>query len=157
MNLSSSIQTRLQFQHQTIEELMKGYSEESLKWRTLPGKWLAFENIVHLVSYQLIFQYRIEKILTKKDPVFNRYVAENDPVFDEYLQQSLSQLLQTLYAVRKQIYEQLNELTIDQLSYIGHHPKYGALTLVQWIEFFLLHEAHHLFTLFKLINDRQEV
>ena len=39
---------------------------------------------------------------------------------------------------------------------IGHHPKYGALTLVEWTEFFLLHEAHHLFTLFKLLNEDDE-
>ena len=137
--------------------MIKGYDEEQLKLRTIPGKWSAFENIVHLVSYQDIFQQRIDKILTGKNPSFERYVAENDPEFDVYLQHPLQQLLQSLHSVRKQFYDQLNTLSTDKLLFIGHHPKYGALTLVQWTEFFLLHESHHLFTLFKLLNDREEV
>ena len=157
MNLSSSIRTRLQYQHHTIEELIKGYDEEQLKLRTNPGKWSAFENIVHLVSYQDIFQQRIDKILTGTNPSFERYIAENDPEFERYLQQPLRQLLQTLHIVRKQFNDQLNNLSMNELLSIGHHPKYGALSLVQWTEFFLLHEAHHLFTMFKLLNDRESV
>lgn len=157
MNLSSSIALRLQYQHQTINELIEGHAEDQLKLRTIPDKWSLFENIVHLVSYQDIFQQRIDKILTGTNPSFERYVAENDPRFDEYLQQPLQQLLQTLHSVRKQFYDRLNHLSIDKLLFFGHHPKYGALTLVQWTEFFLLHEAHHLFTMFKLLNDREEI
>jgi hypothetical protein len=32
------------------------------------------------------------------------------------------------------------------LSRKGFHPSFGALTIPQWLEFFLLHEAHHLYT-----------
>jgi hypothetical protein len=156
LNLSSSITSRLQFQHRTIEELIKEYNEDSLRIHTIPGKWSAFENIVHLVTYQFIFQERIEKIIAGNNPAFPRYVAENDPVFYEWLQHSLPQLLQSLHSVRKQINQQLIELTTDQLAYIGQHPLYGALSLVQWAEFFLLHEAHHLFTLFKLLNEARK-
>jgi hypothetical protein len=38
----------------------------------------------------------------------------------------------------------------DQLALKGTHPKYGTLMITEWTEFFLLHEAHHLFTLFRL-------
>jgi DinB superfamily len=156
LNLSSSIRTRLLFQYQSIEELITGYDEESLKKHLIPGKWSAFENIVHLVSYQLIFQNRVDRILLGDSPSFNRYVAEDDPEFDVYLRQPLSQLLRTLHTDRMQIYHQLDKLTFEQLAYIGHHQKYGDLTLVKWIEFFLLHEAHHVFTLFKLLNEGDE-
>ena len=27
------------------------------------------------------------------------------------------------------------------------HPRFGLLTVVDWTEFFLLHEAHHLYTM----------
>lgn len=33
---------------------------------------------------------------------------------------------------------------------IGLHPVYGPMTLEGWTEFFLLHEAHHLFTILRL-------
>jgi DinB superfamily len=143
----------LQYQHQTIDELIRGYDEESLKKRVFPDKWSPFENIVHLVSYQLIFKQRIDKMLDGGHPSFSRYVAEDDPGFYAWLEQPLKELLHSLYNVRSEIYQQLTHLSTDQLSSVGHHPKYGALTLIQWSEFFLLHEAHHQFTLFKLLNE----
>ena len=81
MQLSSSIQTRLQFQHQTVTDLIKGYPEDDLKNQIIPGKWSAFENIVHLVVYQPVFLDRMEIILTGTHPSFQRYVADTDPAF----------------------------------------------------------------------------
>jgi hypothetical protein len=67
-------------------------------------------------------------------------------------------------------YDQLNEHLFTQrfilLNYsqsfneasllrIGRHPVFGDLAIPAWIEFFLLHEAHHLFTIFKLLNHRR--
>ena len=154
MPLSNSISSRLEFQHQTIGELIQGYSEEKLKIRTIPDKWSPFENIVHLVLYQLVFQQRIVRILIESNPLFRRYVAENDPAFDEYLQHPLEQLKDSLYSARKQIYQQLHGIPDDQLLLTGQHPLYGTLSLIQWTEFFLLHESHHLFTIFKLVAKR---
>ena len=154
MPLSNSISYRLEFQHQTIGELIQGYSEQELKIRTIPDKWSAFENIVHLVSYQLVFQQRIVRILIENNPLFRQYVAENDPSFDEYLQQPLEQLKDSLYSARKQIFQQLHAMPDDQLLLTGQHPLYGTLSLIQWTEFFLLHEAHHLFTMFKLLAKK---
>ena len=154
MPLSNSISARLEYQHQTIGELIQGHSEEELRIRVIPDKWSAFENIVHLVLYQLMFQQRIVRILIESNPLFRQYVAENDPAFNEYLRQPLEQLKENLYAARKQIYQQLHTIPDDQLLCTGQHPLYGTLSLTQWTEFFLLHEAHHLFTIFKLLAKR---
>jgi len=153
MTLSQSTKSRLQFQHETARELIEGYNEEQLKLRILPDKWSAFENLAHLVSYQPVLQQRIGSILVESNPSFERYVAENDPAFDASLQQPLEQLLLTLYSVRSQIWHQVQALSGDQLVRVALHSKYGELNIVQWIEFFLLHEAHHLFTMFKLLGE----
>lgn len=132
---------------------MKGYSEDQLQRHTVPGKWSTFENIAHLVCYQSVFRQRVDTILKSHQPAFERYVAENDPLFNKFLQLPIKLLLQTLNESREKMYQQLTTLSTDQLSLIGHHPKFGALTLVQWIDFFLLHEAHHLFVVFQLLNE----
>ena len=152
MQLSSSIQTRLQFQHQTVTDLIKGYPEDDLKNQIIPGKWSAFENIVHLVVYQPVFLDRMEIILTGTNPSFQRYVADTDPAFLTALQKPLAEHLLDLQYVRDSIYKRIKLATPDQLSLTGLHPKFGNLTLVEWTEFFLLHEAHHLFTIFQLIK-----
>ncbi len=41
----------------------------------------------------------------------------------------------------------------DELRRIGIHLAFGEMTVVMWVNFFLLHEAHHLFTIFKLVPE----
>ena len=154
MPLSPSLSSRLEFQHQTIAELIEGYSEQELRIRSIADKWSAFENIVHLVLYQLVFQERIVRIIVEKHPSFERYVAENDPSFEEYLHYPVEHLMELLYDIRKQVFRQLHDLSDNERLRTGQHPLFGSLSLIQWTEFFLLHEAHHLFTVFKLLAKR---
>lgn len=156
MQLSLSIRARLEFQHLSITELIQGYSEEQLRHRKTSDKWSVLENIAHLVTYQRVFDSRMKKILEGNTPFIERYVAEDDSLFFIYLAKSLVELLHDMHDQRISIYQQLCILDARQLAYTGLHALYGRLTLVQWSEFFLLHEAHHLFTRFKLMNTTPE-
>ncbi|MDP4151492.1 MAG: DinB family protein [Bacteroidota bacterium] len=155
MPLPQSILTRLQYQHETVEILIDGMSEELLKKKVHPGKWSPFENIAHLAAYQPVFANRIDRIGAETDPDFERYIAERDPLFPAYLGQSLARLTATIKADRASIIVKIKGLQDDDLQRAGLHPRYGRMTLAQWTEFFLLHEAHHLFTLFMLVRDPQ--
>jgi hypothetical protein len=150
MPLSESILTRLQYQHKTIDELIDGLSEEQLKTRVNPDKWSSFENIVHLAAYQPIFIKRIHLMLNESEPLFERYVADNDPVFHEYQKKSLAELLETISSDRFTILSLVKKLNKEQLHRTGQHKIYGSITLARWFDFFLLHEAHHLWTIFQL-------
>ncbi len=152
MPLSASILTRLQYQHETVDELIAGLTEEQLKISVNPGKWSAFENIVHLVAYQPTFINRLGMILKENAPLFDRYVAENDPLFYTYLQKPLPELLGILSADRSVIICMLQDLDEEQLNRRGRHPKYGALAISQWADLFLLHEAHHLWAIVQLVS-----
>jgi hypothetical protein len=54
---------------------------------------------------------------------------------------------------RKDILVLMNRLSDDQCQRIGIHPAYGSMTIEAWTEFFLLHEAHHFLTIFKLAGQ----
>ncbi|MBS1934427.1 MAG: DinB family protein [Bacteroidetes bacterium] len=151
MPLSNSILSRLQYQHQTISELVAGLNEDALKHQINPGKWSAFENIAHLTAYQPTFITRINKINEGNSPVFERYVAENDPLFYDYLKKPLAELLQISDADRKIIIRFFSSLNENDLSKSAQHPKYGNLDMGQWLQFFLLHEAHHLWVILQLV------
>lgn len=153
MSMPVSIFVRLQHQHETIAELCGPFSETQLKARSNPEKWSAFENIVHLAAYQLTFILRLDAILANEKPAFESYKAENDPKFHEYLLKNLEGLYDDINENRVIIIGQLEGLDTHQLNYFGFHPKFGRLTLIQWAEFFLLHEAHHLFTIFMLTRQ----
>jgi hypothetical protein len=150
MPLSESILTRLQYQHKTINDLIDGLSEEELKTRVDPDKWSSFENIVHLAAYQPIFIRRIHLMLDENEPLFERYVADNDPVFLQYKKNSMRELLETISIDRFIILDLIGQLNEENLKRTGRHKAYGPITLARWFDVFLLHEAHHLWTIFQL-------
>jgi hypothetical protein len=150
MALSASVNTRLKHQHETIHELLNGFSDDHLKQRIHTDKWSVHEQVAHLVTYQPLFIQRLKRIEQENNPLFERYVADNDPAFIASCQRPLAELLHQLQQQRSLILEYLLAVPDDTLGKTGRHPKYGQLTIVEWTEFFLLHEAHHLFSIFML-------
>src|SRR5437868_3345833 len=153
--LSPSQQSRLEHQHETIIELTKGIREQDLRVRPDIGKWSVFENMAHLTAYQQTFVHRLKKMQKDDSPSFERYVAEQDPHFEECCGMELHQLNEYLFTNRFLISNHLASLKEPEFRKMGIHPVFGALTVSQWVEFFLLHEAHHLFTIFKLVSGKR--
>jgi uncharacterized damage-inducible protein DinB len=140
----------LHHQHESIHDLLKGSSEAQLAQRIQTDKWSVHEQIAHLVTYQPLFLQRLKTIVQEHNPLFNRYVADNDPNFLQSCQKPLSDLLNGLHKDRALIIDFLLSVPGETLGKTGRHPKYGLLTMREWTEFFLLHEAHHLFSIFML-------
>jgi hypothetical protein len=153
--LSASQQTRLNHQHESIPEMTKGFTEQALRVRPENGKWSAYENIAHLASYQPRFIERLKRIEKEESPLFERYVGDSDPAFFECCEMDYDQLNEHLFTQRFILLNYSSSLNETSLLRIGRHPVFGDLAIPAWIEFFLLHEAHHLFTIFKLLNHRQ--
>ena len=153
MPLSLSARTRLEFQHLTIRELIAGLDEQQLKQRIDPSKWSAYENMVHLASYQPVFILRLERIQHAESPAFTRYTADEDPQFYSDMQLPLPSLLAYIDERRVDLLVKLQSMSEIELSRTGLHPVFGKMNVIQWTEFFLLHEAHHLYTIFRLLQQ----
>jgi hypothetical protein len=148
--LYPSLKSRLKDQHTSLGIIIADLDNNKLTYRPEPGKWDIHDNIVHLAVYQPIFINRIHAILEKDKPPFAPYRADDDPIFLSSREWSVNDLLIRLNADREQLYQLITNLSEQKLNRIGIHLKYGKLTVTQWTEFFLLHEAHHQFTIFKL-------
>ena len=151
--LSKSQIARLEHQHDTLAELLKGGSEEVWRRKPVPGKWSVFEQTAHLAAYQPTFYERLQRMAAEESPAFERYVADNDPHFHECCTKPLPWLLEHIQTIRQSINKHLQTLSEKDLQRTGLHPKYGKMTITVWTEFFLLHEAHHLFSIFMLARD----
>ncbi len=150
MQMPSSISTRLQYQHKSLLEILDGLSDEQIRLQLNAGKWSIFENIVHLQTYQHIFLSRIQKILDEQTPIFTSYTAEADPLFHENCALSSREVMHDLLTIRKDFSASVLSYKETDLVKEGYHSVYGKMNLIQWLNFFLLHEAHHLFTIFKI-------
>jgi uncharacterized damage-inducible protein DinB len=151
--LYPSLTDRLKNQHTTLNELVSNLGNNQLAYRPGPGKWSIQDNITHLSTYQPIFIDRINAILANNHPSFAPYRADDDEAFLSWRQRSISDLLKRLREDRERLYQLITNLSESELSRTGTHLRYGTMTITQWTEFFLLHEAHHLFTIFKLAQS----
>jgi len=150
MELSSSIATRLQYQHKSLLEILEGISEEQVHIKPAPEKWSIFEIIVHLQTYQHVVHKRVSQIRQEDFvPAFEAYIADTDPAFLENCKKTFREIMQDLITTRKDMAAEFMKLTQAELDKKGIHPVYGSMSLQLWLNFFLLHEAHHLFIIFK--------
>ena len=142
-------------QYKTLDELLKNINKNILITKPENGKWSVFENVAHLGRYNEIFLGRMQEIQHKNNPSFNSYVADNEAGFIEWCSRPLDLAFADFYSSRETIINFFEFLTDEQLERTGTHSKFGELTTTEWLHFFLLHEAHHFFTIFKLVHTNR--
>ena len=149
MPLSPSSASRLAVQLECLPGLLEGASPEALARRTRSGKWSVHENLAHLARHHAVVLDRVRKVLAEDRPKLPRYAAEEDAQWPAWAALSLNEILERLAALRAELTALVGGLTDAQLARTGIHPTLGEMALPLWIEFFLLHEAHHLYVVMK--------
>jgi hypothetical protein len=74
-----------------------------------------------------------------------RYSAEQDAGWPAAAERRLPDVLARLRDVRGRLLDWVARLTPDEVGRRGRHPTFGELAVPAWLDFFLLHEAHHLY------------
>lgn len=148
----ASLHDRLKNQHKTIASLILKLNNERIQSRPVKEKWNIHEHIAHLAKYQPVFIDRIRKIIAIDEPEFDVYVAEYDIEFEIYRSLTTYDLIKKISHDREVIFHLITHLPPDKLERTGIHPKFGRLNISEWAEFFLLHEAHHLYAIFQLAH-----
>jgi hypothetical protein len=143
--LSESTKLRLATQLESVPLVLGERGQDAVSRRPASGKWSTHENLAHLARIHEITLERIRRILSEGRPELPRYKAEDDPEWPQWAALSTEDVLQRLQALRGQLLEVVGKLSAAQLGRVGIHPAVGAMTIPEWIEFFLLHEAHHLY------------
>lgn len=145
MALRQSISIRLETQLEALALILDKASPESITRRPASDKWSIHENLAHLARHHEVFLERVQRILTEDKPRLARYRAEEDPEWAQWSTMSTKEVLRRLTMLRGELIMRVKNISPDQLSRIGVHSVFGEMTLPDWIEFFLLHEAHHLY------------
>lgn len=128
-------------------------TKTSQDWNRKPasGKWSARENLAHLCRYHEVFLERLSRILREDRPQFGRYRAEDDELWPSWSPLAVDLLLARIRQLRQEVRSKVGSLSGEQLTRTGIHPVLGEMNVPLWLEFFLLHEAHHLYAiLFRL-------
>jgi hypothetical protein len=147
--LSPSSAARLAIQLDVLPALLEGQPPEALQRRTRSGKWSVHENLAHLARHHAVVLDRVRKILTEEKPTLPRYAAEDDAEWPQWAGLSTPEVLTRLRALRTELTVLVSSVPDEAFARTGVHPSLGEMALPLWIEFFLLHEAHHLYLVMK--------
>ena len=145
---------RLATQLDSLPFLLAGASGAALKQRSPSGKWSAHENLAHLVCHHAGTIQRIERILREDRPALPSYRAETDPDWPATAALTTEEVLRRLRELRQQFVDLFAGLSDSQLARVGVHPAFGEMTVAQWIDFFLIHEAHHVYVIINRSHGR---
>jgi hypothetical protein len=80
-------------------------------------------------------------------PSLGRYRAPDDPGFAAWAALPYADIMTRLTRVRAQLSDDVSSLAPHELSRTGSHPLLGQVSIAGWLDFFLVHEAHHHYTL----------
>lgn len=152
MSLTVELLQRLSIQHFALSEIIENAEADVIDRNPEPGKWSIHDNIAHLASYQDVFIGRINAILQQNGITFEAYKGDDDPNFKACQQMPVNDLLNKIAADRRAMIDQVTSIPAEKLNYTATHLRYGKMSVPEWIQFFLLHESHHLFTVFKLAH-----
>lgn len=142
-------------QYHMLDDLLQNINKNVFLINPENGKWSVFENIAHLGRYNEVFFERMQQIQNKNNPEIEKYKADEEPGFIEWCNKPFELVFADFYSSRETLIKFFDLLSDKQLKKAGIHPVYGELTTEQWIEFFLLHEAHHYLTIFKLVHEKK--
>jgi hypothetical protein len=145
MSLSPTLRERLRTQLEAVVTVLGEASPEAIARRSSTGKWSAHENLAHLARHHEVMLERLRRVLNEDRPNLPRYRAEDDPEWERWRTLPLDEVLSLLRAQRSEIVRLVDGLDDDDLARIGVHPTLGPLRVPEWLEFFLLHEGHHLY------------
>ncbi|GIW29272.1 MAG: hypothetical protein KatS3mg070_2635 [Meiothermus sp.] len=151
--MNNTLLARFELSLAGLPQILGQATSEQLRQRSLPDKWSAHENFAHLAHFTLVTQDRMARILQEETPLIERLKPDTEPAFLLLVERSPEEVLNQLKELRAQLNQQVAALSEAQLERIGIHSAAGPMLLREWLELFLVHEAHHLYLAFWRIRE----
>jgi hypothetical protein len=142
VGVPASLVARLGTQLESIGLVLARAAPGALEARPRPEEWSARENLAHLARHHAAFLARLRRLLAEDRPALGRYRAEEDP---DWPALPPDEVLARLRTLRAELIALVGSLSQAESTRTGLHPTFGELDVAGWLDFFLLHEAHHLY------------
>jgi DinB family protein len=144
---------RLETQLQALSTILGKAAPSEIDARPPSGQWSARENLAHLARHHEVMLARLARILAEDEPLLERYRAEDDPEWPRWSARPARDVLKALPRLRARLVARARSLTPAQEQRVGVHARFGPMTVGRWLEFFLVHEAHHLYVVFARLAE----
>jgi hypothetical protein len=151
--LDAALYSRLTHQLSSFRAWIADADPRDLQWTPPSGKWSALLNLAHVGRHHEVMLERITRVLREDAPVFPRYDEAEDPAWERWTALTVPQVWSALDERRDALVGAVAPLLPEQLARAGVHARFGPMDVRRWLEFFLLHEAHHLYVVLQRLAD----
>lgn len=131
----------------TLEELpaaVKGLDEAALRRPEKPGKWSVLQVVQHLADSDLVWAYRVRRILADDRPAISGYDQDLWAERLRYADARLEDALEQFAAVRRANLRLLRALSPGEWSRIGIHAERGEESIAHLTKLYAAHDLVHL-------------
>ena len=133
-------------QHDALSFVLARATPGALEARPRPEEWSAQSTSPIWPGTTPSSSTAFDGCSRKERPALGRYRAEEDPDWPDWAALPLDTILERLRTLRADLVLLARRLSPAECARTGLHPTFGELDVAGWLEFFLLHEAHHLYT-----------
>jgi DinB family protein len=143
--LDPGLTARLSHQLVSFRAFVADAGDRDLAFVPASGKWSALQNLAHVGRHHEIMLERLERILAEEAPAFPSYREADDPGWAAWEALPPARVWARLAERRAALLAWAGRLTPAGAARTGVHARFGPMDVARWLEFFLVHEAHHLY------------
>jgi hypothetical protein len=116
-----------------------------LRRRPAPGKWSAVEYGCHVRDVFVLYDRRLELMLTADDPLFPNWDQDATAVADRYQEQDPAEVAATLPEAAQAIADRFANVTDDQWQRTGRRSDGTSFTVETFARYLVHDPVHHLY------------
>jgi hypothetical protein len=151
--LDPGLRARLAHQLASFRSRVADADPRDLAQAPPSGKWSALQNLAHVGRHHEIMLDRLARVLAEDAPAFPPYREADDAGWTEWEALPPEALWPRLLERRRALLDWTARLSPEQAARTGVHARFGPMDVSGWLEFFLVHEAHHLYVAMLRLAD----
>ena len=127
-----------------LEEIVSDLEKKGNRKPAGEGKWSAVHILSHLAEGEMVFAYRLRRILSDSGQPIEAYDQEKWVANAGYLQSDPRMALSLFLATRKANVALLKSLTPEQWAHFGIHSERGEESISHMARLYAGHDINHL-------------
>lgn len=135
-----------------IDRRVGDLTDEELRRPELPGKWSPIEILQHLADSDLVWAYRLRKVIARDGAELTGYDQDGWAMALDYRDVALRDALDQLRVMRAANLRLLRSLSPEQRQHSGIHSERGAESIEHMIQLYAGHDLVHLAQLDRVLS-----
>ena len=136
-----------------LQDALNDFSPIQLRTPSPPGAWSVLQIVCHIADFELIYADRMKRVIAEEQPTLFGGDPDLFAAKLAYPQRNLTEELDVISSVRRQISRFLKTLQPGAFERTGLHSVDGPLTLTRLLERIAGHIPHHV----QFINGKRDV